>query len=361
MTEQPRSQMAVYSARPTVRVDTQEYPLVSELIIGMKVTEQDGGMSSLELRLSNVASDTQDAADLAFEDDSILQLGARIAIYSGDENAPQEIFRGMITGIEAEFPEEEPPELLVLAEDLLQQARMERRTCVHEDMSISDLASIVAASLNLSPVVTGFSERIGTQVQLNESDLAFLRRVLIRYDGDVQVVGDELHVSPRNEVHRGTQTLELHSQLRKARVLADLAHQVTELTVSGWNPIDGIRVVGSSAGENLGPGSGKIGGQILRDVLVERKHHVSHLAVTTTEEAQALAETAFDSRARRFVCVEGTAEGNSALRVGTFVTLLGMGPRFDNTYYVVKACHHWDVEQGYETDFEARCAYWGGN
>jgi phage protein D len=45
--------------------------------------------------------------------------------------------------------------------------------------------------------------------------------------------------------------------------------------------------------------------------------------------------------------------------VGTNVKLSGMGQRFDNTYYVVRACHRYDLTRGYETDFEAESAFWG--
>lgn len=360
MTEVALSNLAVYSARPTIRIDTQAYAKVNELLIGMEMTEREGGMSALEMRLSNVASDPQGGADLAFEDDDILKLGATIIVYSGDETAPQEIFRGIITAVEAEFPELDPPELVILAEDVFQQARMTRRTKTYEDIAISDLASELADTLGLTPVITGYTDPIGTRVQLNESDLAFLRRLLTRYDGDLQVVGEEMHVSPRADVRRGEVTLALHSQLRSARVTADLADQVNKVTVSSWDAIQGQRVDGSSSATALGPGSGKTGADILRNAIMERNHHVSHMAVTTSEEAQALADAMFHERARRFVCVSGTAEGNPALRVGSHVALTGLGPRFDNTYYVVQACHRWDVHTGYETDFKAECAYWGG-
>ncbi len=79
----------------------------------------------------------------------------------------------------------------------------------------------------------------------------------------------------------------------------------------------------------------------------------------TDAEAQALAHTVFDRRARRFVVVEGTAQGNPAIRVGTHVTLQGLGPRFSNTYYVVRATHRFDSSNGYQTHFEAECAFLG--
>jgi len=358
MAEPELSTMAVYSAKPTVRIDTEEHTEINELTIGMQITESEGGMSTAELRLSNVPEESG-AEGLAFDDNSIVTLGAKLAIYAGDETGPQEIFRGTITAFEMNFPEYTPPEIVVLAEDVFQQARMERRTQVYEEMTISDLADELAGRLNLSAVVTGFTDDIGTWVQLNESDLAFMRRVLARHDGDLQVVGDELHVSPRADVQRGTLDLELHSQLRSARAFVDLAHQVTEVTVAGWDAAQGERVTGTSTGANGLPGSGTTGAELLSDAIVDRSHHIGHLAVKTSAEAQALADAAFDQRARRLVCIEATAEGNPMLRVGTHVTLAGLGNKLSNTYYVTRARHSWDTEHGFETLFEAECGFLG--
>ncbi len=355
MTEAAVSQMAVYSARPTLRIDERESEKASALLIGMEMTEQECGLSVLELRLSNVASDPQGSAGYAFENEKELQLGSSITVSSGDETAPQEIFRGIVTGFEAEFPEADPPELLVLAEDLLQSSRMTRRSKIIDDMSINDLANSVAANLNLTPVITGYTEVLGSWVQLNESDLAFLRRILRRYDGDVQVVGNELHVSPRKDVRRGDLELEMFGQLRSVKFIADLTDQVSDVTVSGWDAIAGQRITASSQGANLGPGDGRRGSQILAQTVGERTEHVGHISVTTEEEAQMLADTVYDQRARRFVCAHGIAEGNPALRVGTNVRLTGVSQRFQNTYYVVAVCHRFDVRKGYETHFKAEC------
>jgi len=359
VSEQPTSALALTYERPTVRVDEQDLAEVSELMLSLEMTEKEGGLSALEMRVSNVSSSDDGQSTFAFEDDSVLKLGAHITIYSGDVIAPCEIFRGTITALEADFPEGDAPTLLVLAEDDFQRARMARRTALHENVTIADVARDLASQLGLTPVVTGLTSNIGTQVQFNESDLAFLRRMLARYDGDLQVVGTELHVSPRADVSRGTIELQLHSQLRRARVTADLAHQVTEITVRGWDVSQGEAVSGSSTGANLGPGAGRNGSDVLRDAIGERSERISHLAATTQDEAQAIADAAFDSRARRFVAVDATADGNPALRVGTIVTLRGLGGRFENDYYVTLARHRWDEQRGYETDFSAESAFLG--
>jgi phage protein D len=349
--------------RPSVRVDNQAYARLEELLIGMQMTEQEGGLSALELRYSGVASDVEGGADYAFEDEEILKLGAALTVGAGDVSEPEEIFRGIVTGFELTLPDEGPPELIILAEDALMLARMTRKTQTHDDATLRGLAEYLAGELSLTPVIAdGLDDDIGVQVQMNESDLAFVRRVFRRYDVDLQVVGEELHVSPRSAVRRGDPlVLTMFEDLRQVHLMADLAHQLTEMTVSGWDVIAGRTITGTATEVTAGgPGTGTTGKQVLERISVPRTHHVGHLAADTEDEAQAIAQAAFDQRARRFVCIEGTASGEPRLRVGAHVELVGVGPRFENTYYVTQACHRWDVMRGYQVDFEAEGAYWGG-
>jgi len=360
MAETSLSRSAVYSARPTVRIAGEADVRVTELVMAMRVEEHEGGMSSLEMRFSNLAPTTDGGAELAFDANSKLKLGADIAIYSGDAAQPREIFHGKVTAIELEYKIGSGPELTVLAEDALSAARRARRSKIYTDKSPADVVRAIASDQGLRPVLSGLGAPKVTWAQLNESDLSFLRRLLGRFDADVQIVGKELQVSPRKDVSRGTLELALFGQLARVRVIADLADQVSKVTSRGWNAKDGAKVKGEAgSGTHLGPGSGRDGKTVLEDALESRAEHLGHVAVGTDAEAQAVAEAAFDLRARRFVRAEGTAEGNAQLRVGTNVTLTGISPQFDNTYYVVRACHLYDLQQGYRTDFSAECAYLG--
>jgi uncharacterized protein len=361
MDERPVTERALYQARPTIRIDGDEHARVRELLRGLEAREEEGGMSSLELRFQNVASLAQGGAELGFEPGGPVKLGAKIAVYTGDVGSPQRIFSGTITALEVEFSSGTSPQLVVLAEDALQRARMTRRTRVHPKATVKKLAEDIARENGLKGLVTGFAAEIGTQVQLNESDLAFLRRILRAYDGDMQVVDEELHVAPRNDTARGELTLALYSQLASARVVTDLAQQRTEVSVAGWDGERGERVSATSRGVQLAPGEGKTGAELLQDALGARSEHLGHVAVATKEEAKAVADALFDQAARRFVCVHATTEGNPAVRVGTRVKLTGLGPRFDNTYHVAAACHRYDLERGYTTEFDAECAYLGAS
>ncbi len=203
MPETPVTTAAVYSAIPTVQVDGQLNDKVTEQLLAMRMCEHEGGMSDLELRFSNFGSFPGGIGDQVFEDGSILKLGgAALTVYAGLVTSPTEIFRGKLTGLEAVFSSEGPPELLVLAEDALQAARMKRRTKNWDNASLSDIVGQIASGLSLTPVTTGLDATIGNEEQLNESDLHFLRRLLARYDADLQVVGAELHATPRSQAQR---------------------------------------------------------------------------------------------------------------------------------------------------------------
>lgn len=103
------SRAAVYRARPTLRLAGQEDLRASELLIGMRIEESEGGMTRAELRFSNWASTSDGNAEYAFEDGSRITLGTAIEVYSGDEIQPRELFRGVVSGLEAEFAPGAPP------------------------------------------------------------------------------------------------------------------------------------------------------------------------------------------------------------------------------------------------------------
>jgi phage protein D len=360
MPETSVSRSAIFSARPTLRIAGQADARLSALLTSMKLDESEGGMSRLELKVTNWVATGGGRAELAFDASSTLRLGAELAVYAGDEASPREIFKGRVSALEMVCNYGTPPELVVLAEDALGAARRARRSKVYTQMSPADVVNAIAGELSLTPSVSGLTSPQGTWAQLDETDLAFLRRLLARFDADLQVVGNRLQVSPRKDVQRGTIELTLYSQLARVRITADLADQATAATVSGWNAKDGTPVKGeASALANAGPGRGKSGLAWAQEVFGTRSEHLAAPAVFASDEARAVAEAALDQRARRFVRAEGVAEGNAQLRVGCSVRLAGISPQFDNTYYVVHACHLFDMTQGYRTEFSAECAYLG--
>ena len=363
MTETDLTSALIYVTRPVVEIDGQRHEMIDRLLLSMEMREQEGGLSSLELRLANAAQHEGIGPDFAFEfsETDLLKLGATLLVRAGDAADAMEIFKGRISAIEFIADQPGEPELVVLAEDALIAGRMQRATKLHPAGPLRDTVKEVAKAIGLRAVVTGLSAALDPQLQMNETPLAFLRRLLAGYDADLQVVGEELHVSPRADVARGRITLGLGSQLHRARACADLADQVTDVTIAGFDALHGQALTArSGSGAALGPGRGRRGAEFVGEAFGGRHDHIGDRTVRDQAEAQALADAHFARRARRFVTLDGTAEGNPALRVGTEVTIEGLGPRFSNTYYVVRTCHRFDQAAGYAVEFRGECAFFGG-
>lgn len=352
----------IYISSPIVEVDGQINDMVQSLLIGMDMTESEHGLTAMELRFFNTATIEGHGNDFAFEygNNDLLSFGKSVTVWSGDHDDPEEIFRGVISGLELVMEETKEPQLLVLAEDSLQRARMNRHARLHNAGTVQSIIQAMITELGLNADISGMDQQVDAQMQLNETDLAFIRRLLSRFDGDLQIVGDVLRVAPRRDIRRSEMTLEYGSQLLSVRVLADLAHQTEKTTFAGWDVATG-REIGTenNGGADLGPGSGSTGARLLADSFAGRKEHLSHVNVFNEAEAQALVNAGYSQRARKFVCAEGVAVGNPGIRVGSHLALQGLGPRFENTYYVTKVRHHYDLQQGYRTIFQAECAYFG--
>lgn len=359
-TERPVSRLPLYSARPTVRIDGQPLATVDQQLRAMTVTEAEGGLSSLVLRLHDWGVAGGGPGPL-FDAGGPIDVGSRIEVYAGDTGSPRRIFDGEVHGIESAFTAGATPELVLLAEDGLWAARQARRSAVYDGRTLADVARTIAERHGLQFDGAGLPEATGLWAQVDESDLAFLRRIAARLDCDFQVVDGQLQLRSRADRDRGTIELSLYSQLLRLRATADLADQVSEISVGGFDIAQGQVFAATSHGAQPGPGSGRTGAATLGRLRhgSRRSVHLAGLPCRDQAEAQALADAAFDQRARRFVRVHGSTEGNPALRVGSRVRLRGAGRRFDNDFAVVQACHRFDLVEGYRTDFVGECAYLG--
>jgi len=353
--ERPVSQRAIYTARPLLRFDGAEIEAATLGLLSMTLAESIDGLAALEIKLANWLSRPDGDAGLAFDAGSAIALGTSLEVRLGADE-PRQVFAGRVSAIEVEAGERMPPALTLRAEDRLMGARLARRTRIHENLSLADLAQRIGADLGLTVETGDLPPVTALWAQFNESDLAFLRRVLARYDCTLLMAGSALRVARRNADGERID-LQLGSQLRRAQVCADLAHQCTRVTTAGFDAQQGRSFNVESTGVSSTGGSGEAGAALLQRHFGARSEHLAATACRDAREAQALADAAFDRRAREFVIARGTVEGNARLRPGCRVALAGLGARFDNSYDVQRCTHRFDLVDGYQTDFEAQCSF----
>jgi hypothetical protein len=352
---------ALYTASPTVEVGGMSYPLIARNLERMRVTEALGGLSSLELVLTDTVTRSDGTSGHAAGAGSPLELGAGIRVFAGAaEVRAFEIFDGQVTAIEAELREDGAPLFTVLAEDRLFAARRKRRTRLFEDQRLTEVVEALASDHGLTAEVReGVDDAARDWVQADETDLAFLRRISGLCDCDAQVVADKLQVGRVGKDRRSLVTLTAGSSLKRARITADIAEQVSEIRLASFDPATGEAADSTATAAGFGPGSGKTGAEVLGEKFSSVRMHSGRYGPIPDADAESFAQYEADRRARAFVCVSGTAQGNGELRIGSWVQLTGVNAQFENQYSVTRAVHRFDRREGYLTDFEAQCAYLG--
>jgi phage protein D len=322
--------------------------------IALFVEETIEGLYRCEARLGNWGPrDSGEYGYLYFGRD-VLDFGQRLVVSLGQGPGGGQVFDGLITGLEAEYPSAGGAQVVVLAEDRLQAMRMKRRTRTFEDVSDEDVVRQVANDHGLTPELSLAGPTYPLLAQVNQSDLAFIRERVRSVNAELWVEGNRLFARPRSE--RGEATVELRYgvNLLAFAARADLAHQCSEFGVGGWD-VAAKEAIEETAGEatvsaELNGGTG--GGSILSSALGERQERIVLPWPATTAEARAVAEARYRERARRFVTGSGQADGDVRIRVGASVSLAGLGSLFDGRYIVVRARHTYDLAHGFRTEFD---------
>ncbi len=342
--------------RPTIQVDGQNVPALTTALLSLEVEETTAGLAVCRARFINWGADGQQA-DYLFFDRDLLDFGKPFSVHAGEPDKT-EIFAGRIMGLQADYPVQQPPEIVVHAQDRLQDLRMTHRTRSFEEATLADLVRQIAAGHGLAADISLQGPTYPVLAQVNQSDLGFLRDLARAHGAEIWVKGSTLFAASRTGRDAGRLTLTYGRELIQFTALADLTGQRTSLTMGGWDVL-GKDAVAFEAGDSaLGKELSELqsGGAILRQEFGPRPEPIGDPLIESAGEAQMRAKARFRSRARRFVTGAGLAKGNPRICVGTRVNLRDLGPLFDGAHYVSATRHTYNPTQGYLTEFHVERA-----
>jgi len=109
-------------ARPVISIDGTENAGLKANITALLVEETTEGLFRCEATFGNWG-----AGGFLYFSRDILDFGKTIGITIGEGDARAQIFKGRISAIEAHYSKLATPDLVILAEDRLQDMRMTRR------------------------------------------------------------------------------------------------------------------------------------------------------------------------------------------------------------------------------------------
>ena len=139
---------ALNPSRPTFTVGGRDEAALSARLTRLTIAEAEHGLYRCEARFGNWGSRGQ-GPDYLYFDRRLLDFGKELAVFLGAGDGEAEVFRGRISGLEAEYGRASAPSIVALAEDRAQDLRMTRRTRAFEDATDADIFRQIAAEHGL--------------------------------------------------------------------------------------------------------------------------------------------------------------------------------------------------------------------
>jgi phage protein D len=356
--------MARYvSHAPVFRVDGDLQRELGRDVLHLEVEETTAGLRTCTVRLQNEGprpNRRQDA--FLYLDGSVVDLGKTLEVSIGPKDRQRTVFKGLVSGIEGEFHEGLPSEVVVFAEDALMKLRMTRRSRTYEQKTDAQIAREVAQANGLACDCDAPGPTYAVVQQWNQSDLAFLRDRARRIQAELWVEDDTLKFKARGSRGATHLTLVQGNHLIHSVIRADLAHQRTRVRVSGYDATARQAIDEEASGDaiQVEAPSGRTGPEVLGNAFGDRADSRVRDAPLTDEEARRWATAEMLRRARGFVRVSGEAEGQPDMTVGSTLELRRVSGGFSGDgWYVTRVCHVYDHHQAHRTHFEAERPFLG--
>lgn len=347
-------------AGPVCTVDGEPVPSLARDCVRLEIEEGLGGLRTLRMHLFATGAGATGPPDrMIWLDGAALDFGKKLVVELGPDGGQQRAFDGTISALEAVFGDGQPPLVVVYAEDALMRLRMVRRLRTFTDVTDADLVRTIADDHGLQAEIDVDGPTYDVVQQLNQSDLAFLRDRARLVQAEVWCEGSTLHLATRPRRPGPELTLVQANHLLSVRLCADLAHQRSEVSVTGYDAsIEGVvheRARADVVDAEIS--GGRTGARIVEDALgVSASLRVREVALNGGE-ARAWASAEMLRRSRGFVVVYGTTRGTPEMTVGSRLRLEEVGAPFEGAgYYVTRVKHTVDLERGLRTMFDAERA-----
>jgi uncharacterized protein len=338
--------------------------LMRDLLVGVSQVEVDlvlGAASRFSFTVSNAYSHKLQAFKSGRGTDvlSILTFGAEVEVCLGygDARSTPLAVSGMVTEISTSFPDAGSPELAVSGYDHGFTLTVGKNSRTWTKARDSDAAHEIASFNNLAATIEPTREKHEQIEQNQESDWEFLKKLAERNHFELYV--DErrtLHFGPPNDKATAIVRLSYGEGLVSFKPEANLAGQISQVEVHGWDRKTKKPIVGrASAGEESGL-AGKSAGQHLNAFVREPSKRPTlrlRQPVFTQSEADQRAKAALNERAKQFLTGEAESIGLPEIRPDRNVALDKLGVPFSKTYYIQQATHKID-SSGYRTRFKVK-------
>jgi phage protein D len=299
------------------------------------------------------------------EKGGVLEVGKEVEIKVGykDKKGLKTVFMGTISSVDVSFPANGISQLTVKGYDYSHQMMKAKHSQTwgssEKPIRYSDIVKEVVSKQRFklgTKNVENTREQHPQVKQDQRSDFDFIKNDLASRIGfEVFVFEKDFYFRPpasnKDEV---ITTLEWGKSLISFSPEINIANQVSEVEVRGWDPKQQKAIVGKAKkGDEYGrEGGRKSGGDLVASAQGEVVYHVWR-PVYNEKEAKDIAKSILDKISQGLV--KGNAEciGIPDILPGKNINLGGFGKKFSKPYYIEKTTHSIS-SSGYKTTFSVK-------
>jgi len=368
-----------------IKVENEELKrVVMNDILNVTYTDSLTNVDSFDMTVNNwdEAANKFDQTAFKYSDKDTFNpwkdVEVQMGYYRNGKSELRTMLIGEITTLTPNFPQSGAPTLNVRGLNLFHRFRTKQETKPFFDKKDSDIAKEIVQSiateirkkspqLKLTLDDEDYKNNIKTEEKIpylvmnNQFPIRFLmeRARDLAYELTMEEASQggnrevTFHYRPTSNVKRKTYILEWGISLMSFQPTLQVANQVAELTVRGWNPqtkkpikvtVKRSDIKGIVTPSELGVTEPDLSKKV--EIVIDRP-------IQNEAEAKLLATNRLRQIGEVLVEAKGKTIGVPDLRAGSKVELKGLGKRFSGTYLVTGTTHSIG-DGGYTTDFTGR-------
>jgi len=334
-------------------------PLHNEIatdVVAIEVVQEPNTLDHLRIALAQVGDPDVAIATSGRTQNplTVFAEGSAVVLSLGFVGDPlTKVFEGEVTGIAAIFPEEGASMLEVHCHSYMHRLRRSARTKTYLKQKDSAIALQVGKAAGMTVRANDSKTKHDFVLQYNQTDLEFLLERASRIGFELLADGKTLHFREAGDA--GTAALKLaygDESLLSITLREELLGQGDSVTVRSVD-MKGKSIIGKAAAALITPGAARSGPKMSKSAFGATETVVVDRPLETREDADALALSILNGRARGFVTGSGRSIGQPSLRAGSVIELDAVGKKFNGKYYVVQSTHVYG-DDGYHTTFRVR-------
>lgn len=264
--------------------------------------------------------------------------GQEIVIEAGYDNTNQLIFKGIVIAQSICIHETHGPSLQVECSDAAVQMTVGNKSTLYSNKKDSDImASLLANYGSLTASVQPTSTILPNRVQLNTTDWDYLLALAGSNSMVVAQQYGKVSVMDPNADTAATATLTYGDNILSLDIEMDSTNQLSKVKTSSWDYT--TQSVISQQQSNSIQGAGNISSSTLSQVIGLSDYPVQTTAALQQQELANVAKAVITQHC--FAKFNGKVKtmGTSIIEAGKYITLSGIGDRFNGNHFVEGVQH----------------------